>query len=151
MRSVCITNIVLMACTCCCIVVQQIKEVAGKLDVEMMVIQGEDLDQKGFGGDICLYVHMCNVKFIISLWSRHNYTSLYVTKCHRHGKQLSGGRGAIGEKLHTYEMILKTGDFILCMSIYQHCLYPYQSKYRNIYTSLHTIEPYMHIAGFSLD
>ena len=34
--------------------VQQAKEVAGKLDVDMMVVQGEELDQKGFGGDICL-------------------------------------------------------------------------------------------------
>lgn len=38
-------------------VTQQIKEVAGKLDVEMMVIQGEELNQKGFGGIfIMLYI-----------------------------------------------------------------------------------------------
>jgi len=40
-----------MLAECICFI-QQIKEVAEKLDnVEMLVIQGEELDKKGFGGE----------------------------------------------------------------------------------------------------
>ena len=40
------------------VVLQQAKEVAGKLNVDMMVVQGEELDQKGFGGDTFVFTYI---------------------------------------------------------------------------------------------